>query len=84
MFSTFATGSAGNMSWTIIYIVAIAAMFYFMLIRPSKKQNKSRAEMLNALCVGDEIYTTGGILGTVTRIKEKTIQCKKRWMGRSR
>jgi preprotein translocase subunit YajC len=48
-------------------------MFYFMLIRPKKRQKKQRATMMESLNVGDEIYTAGGILGTITRIKEQTI-----------
>ena len=69
---TFATaGSAGMIS--IGYIVFIVAMFSLLLIRPQRKQKKERSDMLAALSIGDEIYTAGGILGTVTRIKEHTI-----------
>ena len=69
---TFATaGSAGMIS--IGYIVFIVAMFWLLLIRPQRKQKKERSDMLAALSIGDEIYTAGGILGTVTRIKEHTI-----------
>lgn len=58
---------------TIIYIVFILALFYFMLIRPQSKQRKERNNLLSNIKVGDDIYTIGGILGEVTRIKEKTI-----------
>lgn len=61
-------------SWgTIIYVVFLVALFYFMLIRPQSKQRKERNDMLSNIKVGDDIYTIGGILGEVTRIKEKTI-----------
>jgi len=61
-------------SWgTIIYVVFLGALFYFMLIRPQSKQRKERNDMLTNIKVGDDIYTIGGILGEVTRIKEKTI-----------
>lgn len=73
----FATepAASGGMSGaiTIIYVLAIVGMFYFLLIRPQSKQKKERAAMMNALSVGDEIYTAGGILGTITRIKEHTV-----------
>lgn len=66
-------GALGGSTGMIIYIVLLAAMFYFLLIRPQRKQRKEKNEMLNNLTVGDEIYTIGGILGTVTRIKDRTI-----------
>lgn len=58
---------------TIGYILFIVAIFYFLLIRPQKKQKKERNDMMSNLAVGDEIYTAGGILGTITRIKEHTV-----------
>ncbi len=58
---------------TIGYILFIVAIFYFLLIRPQKKQKKERNDMMSKLAVGDEIYTAGGILGTITRIKEHTV-----------
>lgn len=58
---------------TIMYVIFIVAMFYFLLIRPQRKQKKERTSMMDSLSVGDEIYTAGGILGTITRIKEHTI-----------
>lgn len=66
-------GLLNNNTMMIIYIVALAAIFYFLLIRPQRKQRKERETMMDALSVGDEIYTVGGILGTVTRIKERTV-----------
>ncbi len=66
-------GGMSTSTMTIIYIVALVAIFYFLLIRPQRKQRKERDTMMTALSVGDEIYTVGGILGTVTRIKERTI-----------
>lgn len=68
----FATGTGGTLA-TVGYIVFIAALFYLLLIRPQRKQKKEKNSMLDSLTVGDEIYTIGGILGTVTRIKDKTI-----------
>ncbi|MDO4582136.1 MAG: preprotein translocase subunit YajC [Bacillota bacterium] len=58
---------------SIGYIVFIVLMFYLLLIRPQRKQKRERNTMMNSLGVGDEIYTIGGILGTITRIKEHTI-----------
>ena len=56
------------MSGTLI--VAIIAIFYFLLIRPQKKQEKKTREMLAALQVGDEVVSIGGIKGKIRKIKD--------------
>ena len=55
---------------TILYLVVIFAVFYFFLIRPQKKKENQTRDMINAIQVGDDILTIGGIRGTVTRIKD--------------
>lgn len=62
-----------SMLTTIIMIVALIAIFYFMLIRPENKRKKEAANMRNSLSVGDEITTIGGIIGTVCAVKENSI-----------
>jgi preprotein translocase subunit YajC len=51
---------------------AIFAIFYFILIRPGQKQRKAHEAMLRDLRKGDEIVTTGGVIGTVIFIKDST------------
>jgi preprotein translocase subunit YajC len=51
---------------------AIFAIFYFILIRPGQKQRKEHETMLKSLRKGDEIVTSGGVIGTVLTIKETT------------
>lgn len=63
-------------TFTIVYILIFIAIFYFLLIRPQQKQRKQRNEMMAGLNVGDKIYTAGGILGTITMIKEETVWLK--------
>lgn len=58
---------------SIIMIVAMIAIFYFMLIRPENKRKKEAAEMRNSLAIGDEITTIGGIVGTVCAVKTNSI-----------
>ena len=58
---------------TIIMLVAMVAVFYFLLYRPQKKQEKAKKAMMNALAVGDEITTIGGIVGRVVSIKEEVV-----------
>lgn len=54
----------------IIMLVAMVAIFYFMLIRPEKKRKKEAENMRSALKVGDQITTIGGVIGTVVSIKD--------------
>ena len=61
-----ATGTWG----TIIMIVIMFAVFYFFAIRPQKKQEKETQQMRDALSIGDEIVTIGGIVGIITKITE--------------
>lgn len=58
---------------TIVMLVAMIAIFYFMLIRPENKRKKETAAMRSSLAVGDEITTIGGIVGTICAVKENTI-----------
>ena len=58
---------------TIIMLVAMIAIFYFMLIRPENKRKKEAANMRASLAVGDEITTIGGIIGTICAVKDNTI-----------
>ena len=57
---------------TIGGIVLVVVVFYFFMIRPQKKQEKKDAAMRDALMVGDEVTTIGGIIGKVVSIKEET------------
>ncbi len=63
---------AGMMS-TVIMLVLMLAVFYFMLIRPENKRKKEAEEMRNAVKVGDEITTIGGVVGKVVHVKEDKI-----------
>ena len=61
----------GNIG-SILLIVLVFVGFYFLAIRPQKKQEKEQNTMRNNLTVGDEITTIGGIIGKVVSIKEET------------
>ncbi|MFC1809379.1 preprotein translocase subunit YajC [Candidatus Omnitrophota bacterium] len=51
-------------------------VFYFLLIRPQKKRQTEHQKMLTELKKGDKVITSGGILGTIVGVKEKTIVLK--------
>ena len=57
---------------SLIMIVAIIAIFYFMMIRPQQKKQKEIKKFRDGIKVGDRIITAGGIHGKVTAVKEDT------------
>ena len=70
----FLTGAAGaSMGSTVIMLVLMVAVFYFMLIRPENKRKKEAEQMRGAVKTGDKITTIGGIIGTVVNVKEDKI-----------
>ena len=66
------TTNAGGGWITIAMFAGMIALMYFLMIRPQKKREKEDAAMRNALAVGDEVTTIGGIIGKVISIKEET------------
>ena len=60
---------AGN-GGTIIMLVAMIAVFYFLLIRPENKRKKEAEQMRSAVKSGDQVTTIGGIVGTVVNVKD--------------
>jgi len=54
-------------------MLVIFVLFYFMLIRPQMKQAKEHKNMVAALKVGDEVATTGGVIGKVTKVSDHFI-----------
>ena len=57
----------------LLPMVAMLAIFYFLLIRPQRKKDKQVKDMLAALKNGDRVTTIGGIYGTITNIKDDMI-----------
>ena len=71
--STPNTGDGSGSMWgSLIVIGLLLVFFYFFMIRPQKKQEKKDAEMRDALAVGDEVTTIGGIIGKVVSVKGET------------
>lgn len=62
-----------SMYGTIIYLVVIFAIMYFLFMRPEKKRKKQQEEMRNSLKIGDTITTIGGIIGTVVELTDTAI-----------
>ena len=51
-------------------LVALVAVFYFLILRPQQKRAKEHKALMDALQKGDEVATVGGILGKVTKVNE--------------
>lgn len=69
-----AQAAAGpSMGMNALFIVALFAIMYFVMIRPQQKQAKEQQAMLSALKKGDDVVTTGGILGKVWMVADKTV-----------
>ena len=51
-------------------MIVIFGAFYFLLIRPQQKRQKAHAELLKGLSTGDEVLTSGGMLGKITAVNE--------------
>ena len=68
-----AVAGGGDLIMTIVMMVAMVAIFYFLLIRPQRKKDKQVKNMLAALKVGDRICTIGGLYGTIAALKDDTV-----------
>ena len=54
----------------------MAAIFYFVLIRPQQKRAKEQAKLISSIKAGDKVATTSGIVGVVINVKDTTITLK--------
>ncbi len=66
-------GALGGGYSQIVILVALVAVFYFLLIRPQQKRMKDQQTMISRLATGDEVVTTGGILGRITEVGDSFI-----------
>jgi preprotein translocase subunit YajC len=55
---------------SLIPLILIFAIMYFLLIRPQQKKLKEHQKMVNGLRRGDQVVTSGGLIGKVTKVKE--------------
>ncbi|MGI5893212.1 MAG: preprotein translocase subunit YajC [Candidatus Merdivicinus sp.] len=71
--NTAASGGWLVMLIQLLPILVIVVVMYFLLIRPQKKREKEVQKMRNNLQVGDEVTTSGGIIGRVVSLREDTV-----------
>ena len=68
---TAAPAAGNSLGFGLLMPVLLIVVFYFLLIRPQQKKQKEHRQMVEALGVGTEIVTGGGVLGKVTEVGEQ-------------
>jgi len=58
----------------LIPIALVFAIFYFIILLPTRRKQKKLDEFLASLKVGDRVVTTGGIYGSVTKVNDQSVQ----------
>ncbi|NOY82371.1 MAG: preprotein translocase subunit YajC [Kiritimatiellaeota bacterium] len=71
-----APGDLRGMLGSFMPMILIFVIMYLLLIRPQQKKAKEHRELVSQLKAGDAVVTNGGIHGTVSTVKEKTIMLK--------
>lgn len=72
-----APGACGEGSPTsLLFIVVMFAIIYFLIFRPSQVQQKKHKEMIESLQKGEKVITSGGIHGKITQIKDSTVKLR--------
>jgi len=74
MGGTQGEGGGGSSSLlSFLPLVAIVAIFYFLILRPQNKKQKETQKMLSTLKKGDRVVTIGGVHGVIQSVKESTV-----------
>lgn len=61
---------------TILWFVVLIGIFWFLVLRPQRQEQKKRDEMIRALRRGDRVVTMGGMHGTIVDMSDDTVQLK--------
>ena len=65
--------AASDSYMSIILIVGLIVIFYFMLIRPQQKRMRQQMELIKSLRAGDDVMTSSGIYGIISEVEEDTV-----------
>jgi preprotein translocase subunit YajC len=69
----FGGGAEGNQLLSLLPMIGIFVVFYFLLIRPQQKRAKEQKAMIDAIQKGDEVVTAGGMVGKVTKLDDNYV-----------
>ena len=64
---------SGDMTYTLVMIIVLVAVFYLFMIRPESKRKKQQEEMRNNLRKGDQITTIGGVIGRIVKVEDDSV-----------
>ncbi len=64
---------AGSGSSTLLFLLVMSAIFYFLIFRPQRKRARQQQELQSAVSIGDQIQTIGGIQGRVVSLDDDTL-----------
>ncbi|MFZ9371737.1 MAG: preprotein translocase subunit YajC [Limnohabitans sp.] len=68
-----AAGDVGSSLMSMLPLVLMFVVLYFVMIRPQMKRQKEHRAMIDALAKGDEVATAGGLLGRITRVGDPSL-----------
>lgn len=68
-----AAAGAGGLGFTVVYIIVICVVMYFLLFRPQKKEQKRVEAMIASLAVGDSVVTTSGFYGVIIDLTDEDV-----------
>ncbi len=68
-----ATAPGGGSTASLVMLVVFVAVFYFLLIRPQSKRAKEHRNLIAGLAKGDEVMTSGGILGKIVELNDQFV-----------
>nr|BET44599.1 MAG: preprotein translocase subunit YajC [Candidatus Aschnera chinzeii] len=69
-FASAGNPSQGNPYFLLVMLILFGLIFYFMILRPQQKRTKEHKKLIDSVTPGDEILTTGGLLGCVTKVNK--------------
>jgi preprotein translocase subunit YajC len=67
-------GGGGDLMGTLLFLLPMLAIFYFLLVRPQQQRVKKHQEMVAGIKRGDTVITNGGIVGKVIKVNEGELE----------
>ena len=67
------TGGGRDVLATVLPILLMVAIFYFLLVRPQQRRVRQQRDLMEGLGVGDEVVTIGGLFGTILEMDDESI-----------
>jgi preprotein translocase subunit YajC len=67
------SSSSGFNPVSLLFIVLMVGVFYFLLIRPQQRRARSQRSLMDSLSVGDDVITIGGLQGTITELDDESV-----------